>query len=229
MRNEVLLRGLALILAASGLFGCSEEDPTPIFPKGTGQLPNGTAPYAPGPYGISKGSTVENFEFVGFANAMEYMNTMQVIQLADFYNPTGTDVYPPGSQYGEGKPKPKALLIDVASVWCGPCNIEAGTVLPDLYAQYHPQGGEFLLALADGPDQGVPATPDNLTNWTKKYHVNYPASIDPASKLGALFESDSFPTNILVRTRDMSIVQVIAGAPEPGSSFWKTFEKVLAE
>ena len=32
---------------------------------------------------------------------------------------------PEGSLYGEGKPRPRALLINVAAVWCGPCNEEA--------------------------------------------------------------------------------------------------------
>ena len=147
--------------------------------------------------------------------------------MADFYNPTGDGIYEEGTEKA-GTPKPKALLIDVASVWCAPCNNEAKNILPGLYTKYKPQGGEFLLQLADGPTGGVPATSKSLFNWTQKYDVDYPGTIDPAAKLMALSEADAFPTNFIINTRTMMIVDVIAGSPEPGSSFFKTFEKVLA-
>jgi AhpC/TSA family protein len=232
MRNEVFCGSLVLgLTAALGLLGCTQEAPvdsTPPFPGGTGQLPSGVSPYAPGPYGISKGSTVENFELVGFPNAISDTSGLRIIKLADFYNPTGTEVFPEGSPYGAGEPKPKALLVVVSSVWCGPCNYEADEVLPGLYTNYQPKGGEFLLALADGPTAGVPAVSKNLFQWTTKYEVNYPSVIDPSNKLAALFEADAFPANIIVRTKDMKIMEVTSGAPPAGTTFWKTFEGILA-
>ncbi|HLM74475.1 MAG TPA: hypothetical protein VK459_17335, partial [Polyangiaceae bacterium] len=135
--------------AGDGGGGDQEEDtlPKPSFPEGTGQLPQGEIAYPAGPFGISKGSIIENYQFVGFVDSTADNTTTQLIQMADFYNPTGTEVYPEGSLYGAGKPKPKALLIDVASSWCGPCQHEADVVLPQKYAEYRPQGGEFLLQL----------------------------------------------------------------------------------
>src|SRR5262249_17595278 len=152
--------------------------PAPEFPTGTGQVPNGVIKYAPGPYGVSRGSIIANYNFVGYPNylgAADLLDTgpacttsadchdglvcntetsacqmgLWTIHLAAFYTPTGTDVFPENPPYGAGQPKPKALLIDVASVWCGPCNDEAKFVLPGQYALYQPQGGEFLLQLAD--------------------------------------------------------------------------------
>jgi hypothetical protein len=228
MRNDVVLRCSILgLTAALGLVGCAEEE-IPLFPQGTGQAKSGSATvvYPDGPYGISKESRAENFEFVGFPNAMADTSGARIIQLSDFYNPTGADVFPEGSPYGAGEPKPRALLIVVSSVWCGPCQYEASEVLPGLYAKYRPIGGEFLLALADGPTPGVPAEMKHLYNWTQKYDVDYPAVIDPASKLGALFEADAFPANIIVRTTDMTIIDVISGAPPINSPFWATYAKV---
>jgi hypothetical protein len=219
------------VAAGIGLAGCAVEDPeyAPSFPDQSGQPAADAADYPEGPYGISIGSTVTNYKFIGFVNAMLVNNAMQDIRLSDFYNPTGTDVFPEGSLYGANEPKPKALLIDVSSVWCGPCNYEADQVLPGLYEQYQPMGGEFLLQLADGPTPGKAAEPVHLSNWTNKYDVDYPATIDPTYKLGALFEADAFPANMIIRTKDMKIVEVISGAPEAGSSFWTTFEAVLAD
>jgi hypothetical protein len=162
---------------------------------------------------------------------MAVSDALQLIQLADFYNPDGQQTFAADSPYGAG-PKPKALLINVSSVWCGPCNYEADQVLPGEYLKYQPQGGEFLLQLADGPTPGTAAESKHLFNWTQKYDVNYPATIDPTYKLSSLFESDAFPANMIIKTSDMTIVEVISGAPEPGSpsgdAFWGTFEKVLS-
>jgi hypothetical protein len=272
MRNDVLLRFVGVaIMAAVGLLGCSEDagegiggegtgisngagsgstvvpKNAPDFPSGQGQAKEGTTAYPQGPYGISKGSIIANYKFVGFGNYVELSKSptfgTQPIELADFYNPHADDaaympadaskddrLFPAGSPYGTGAKKPKALLIDVASVWCGPCNYEAKSVLPGLHAKYKPLGGEFLLQLADGPTPGEAATQIHLLSWSKKYQTNYPTTIDPTYKLGALFDADAFPANMIVDTRTMKIMEIIAGAPDPtdpGDTFWPTFEKVL--
>ncbi|KYF73492.1 thioredoxin family protein [Sorangium cellulosum] len=170
---------------------------------------------------------IANYQFVGYANAYANNDTMQPIQLADFYNPTGTEVFPEGSQYGAGEPKPKVLLIDVSSVWCGPCKIEAESVLPGLYEKYQPLGGEFLMQLADGRNPGEPAVALDLRRWTTQYDVKYPSAIDPSYKLGALFQADAFPANMLVRTQDMTIIEVVSGVPAEDSNFWRTFEQIM--
>jgi len=244
MRNALLrVTGLGLV-ASIALAGCGGGDdpvekPTkePVFDPGQGQSPSASIAYPSGAKGVNKGSIIANYQFVGFAN--KSTNTdglLQPIQLADFYNPTGDGVYPEPPEgvdpetmtYPPGQAKPKALLIDVASVWCQPCNDEAHYVLPGLHDKYAPQGGEFLLQLADSSTPGEPATTTNLINWTTKYKVNYPATVDPTYKLGSLFDADAFPANMIIDTRTMEIVDVIAGVPEEGGSFWMTYEKVLA-
>ncbi len=213
----------------SGSGGGDSGDGTlaPAFPEGTGQQAHGAKAYPAGPYGVGKGSIVANYKFVGYANAMKVNDALQGIELADFYNPTGDAKFEEGSVMEVGAAKPKALLIDVASVWCGPCNYEADQVLPGLYDKYKPLGGEFLLQLADGPTPGNAATTKSLYNWTSKYDVNYPATIDPTYKLSALFDQDAYPANMIINLKTMEIVEVIAGAPEAGSSFWKKYEQVL--
>jgi hypothetical protein len=225
------IAGLGLS-GAIALTGCSQADlvkpiPAPEFAAGQGQPPNGTEAYAAGPYGINKGSVIANYQFVGLANEQldHGASGMHIIQLADFYNPTGADVFPADSPYGAGEKKPKVLLIDVASVWCGPCNEEAQTMLPPKYADYSTRGGEFLLQLADGPTPGTPATPKNLYSWAEKYRVNFPATIDPSYQLGSLFQQDAFPANFIIDTKTMQIVDALSG--EPPSSFWSHYETYL--
>ncbi|HVK64874.1 MAG TPA: TlpA disulfide reductase family protein [Polyangium sp.] len=233
MRNDVLFRCLVLgLTAAFGLIGCGSDEGdgnvTPGFPDQTGQLPRGSwaLPYPAGPFGISKGSIAQNYELIGFPNAKEKIGDgVRFISFAEFYNPTGDGVFPENSVFPAGTPKPKALAIIISASWCGPCQYEAAEVLPGLRAEYNPIGGEFLLALAEGIS-GSPATPDDLTKWVKKFAVDYPSVTDPGGKLAALWESDSFPANIIINTRTMEIVHTYAGPPP--ATYWKTFEKVIA-
>lgn len=233
MRNDAILRSVILGLAISaGVLGCSEEADqaqTPGFPAQTGQLPRGAfqPAYPAGPYGIAVNSIIPNYQFAGYAAPDLSKNGMQLISLSDFYNPTGTDVYPEGSPYGAGKPKPKALLIVLSAVWCGPCNQEADTVLPPLHDKYRPQGGEFFLALADGPNQGIPAEPKHLTAWATKYQLDYPCALDPSGIVPAITAQDAYPANVMVRTKDMKIIRSITGSPDAAD--WKIYEKILAD
>jgi hypothetical protein len=228
MKSLAFLASVGLAAVAITSMGCS-QDPPPEFKPGTGQVKAEIA-YPAGPYGIGEGSIIANYQLIGYANAKVNNQTMQAIQLADFYNPHGKDpsykpaspeeddrLFPAGSQYTPGAPKPTVLLIDVASVWCNPCNYEAGNILPGLHKKYTPCGGEFLLQLADGPTPGTAALPKNLYNWTTKYKVDYPSSIDPSYKLMALFEADAFPANMIIDTTTMTIVKVIAGAASWGN------------
>lgn len=221
-----LAASLSLVLAA----GCESDESNesaPPFPEGQGQEPNATEIYPEGPYGIARGSVVQNFKFVGFPRPSEQTEEAFNISLADFYNPTGAEVWPEGSPYGAGKAKPKALMIIVSAVWCGPCNYEADTLLPGEFAEYNPQGVEFLLNLADGPTVGTPAEFDSLLKWVGKYETPFPAVIDPSYKLSALFEANAFPANMIIDTRTMEIVEVVAGVPD--ESFFEVLEATIAE
>ncbi|MBK7861875.1 MAG: hypothetical protein IPJ65_25320 [Archangiaceae bacterium] len=86
------------------------------------------------------GSVIKNYAFYGYANATVDKTALKQVQMADFYNPTGTEVYPEGSPYSAGQPKPLALIVDRSAVWCSPCNYEAKNKLPGKHAQYFPQG-----------------------------------------------------------------------------------------
>jgi hypothetical protein len=240
MRNTVFLAAAAAIaLSNIGCGDSSSADLTvPSFTKGQGQAGNGANAYPGAPYGINPGSVAENYQFLGYVNSVTSQATLQPVELANFYNPHADDptympktpaeddrLFPPGSPFGAGTPKPKALLIDVSSVWCPPCNEEAATNLPAKYAYYKPLGGEFLLNLADGPDVGTAATTYDLTKWTSMYGENFPAVIDPEYKLAALFAADFFPANMIVNPRNMKICQVMSGAPSAGA--WNNYYGVL--
>jgi hypothetical protein len=245
MDYHAFLRCSGLVMVSSlALAACGGQDPDPAAIGGVAiasaaEAVNGAAPYPDGPYGTDAGSVIPNYKLTGFPNPQVDSANAQTIRLSDFYNPHADDpsyepespaqddrLYPPGSPYGGGTPKPKALAIDIASVWCGPCNNEAKSILPGKRAHYRPMGGEILIQLDDGPHHGTSATVQDLRAWTQKYAVDFPATIDPDRQLDDLFVAPAYPTNAIIDTRTMTIVHVIAGTP--GSDYWQTFESVIS-
>jgi hypothetical protein len=230
------------VAVAVTLAGCN-QDPAADNGKGIDEPAPCPACVSAAPYPTSSGLVVEgsiipNFTFEGFIDPQVEDSTLETIHLSDFYNPhadstsyepqdSATDdrLFPPGSPYGAGTKKPRALLIDIASVWCGPCNQEAKSVLNGLYAKYKPCGGEFLFQLAEGTAPGTPVTTQLLQAWVTQYHVAYPAISDPGKQLLPLYGADSFPDSAIVDTRTMEIIDVVSGLAD--ATFWTTFEGLL--
>jgi hypothetical protein len=224
------------ILAATGLLvlggsACTlegERQRAPQFGDANGQLAFGQIAYPDSPTGFEIGDTIADFQFVGYANFTDPTNNgdLQSVRLAEFYNPTGTEVFGEGSPYGPaGSPKPKAINLLISSVWCGPCSYEAQYVLPGEYATWKPKGGHFIAILIDGIDVGTPATLLDLANWATRFNTSYTVVTDPASKVIPLYEA-AFPGNLIVRTSDMKIVHRVAGVPR--ANFWIVFEQTIA-
>ena len=241
MRKSEFLIGLALSAALSmSALGCSEDGANGSDLPPPDRPPLDTKPiYPSGPYSVHPGDVIADFSFQGFSSPVKSSAALVPIVLSDFYNPHAADasykpedpalddrLFPKNSPYGEGKPKPKALAVDIGAIWCGPCNYEAKTELPPRYLKYHPLGGEFLFQLADGATQGKAATEKDLVNWTKKYKVDYPSTIDVDKQLAQLFDANSYPANMIIDLRTMRIVAVVAGVPD--ESFWTTFEATIA-
>lgn len=228
------MTGLLFAAAACGTDTETEtvvEDSYPgEFADDSGQARPGSAElaYPPGPYGFGFGSVVPSYEFIGYINpeieSVAEPPLVQRIRLAEFYNPSGDGVYPEGSVFPVGTPKPKALLLGVSAIWCGPCNSEASTVLPGKYTQLKPLGAEFLINLSqDGSFN--PTKQIHLGIWAGQYIVEYPLVVDPTEKLMAHASDPAFPTNIIVDARTMKVIHADAGVPI--ASFWTLFQQVI--
>jgi hypothetical protein len=232
--------GCAVLLLGCNQLACN-QDPGADNGKGLFE-PAPCGPCAPPtsypgpPYGWTVGSTLADATFQGFADA-HVSTTLEALKLSDFHNPHADDptyqpasaayddrLFPPGSPYGAGTKKPTALLIDIGSVWCGPCNGEAKSLLNGLYAKYKPCGGEFFYQLAEGAMQGAPLDEPQLKVWASSYKVAYPITMDNSRELGPFYAA-GFPAGVIVDTRTMKIVYAITGVPD--DTFWQTFESHL--
>ncbi len=238
MPSYVRSRAVVISSLAFAILACSSKASTTTTSSGVG----GNAPafsdthgeagptplaYPGGPYGTHVGDIAANFSLEGYPSPKASMAALARMQLADFYNPHGRDaaysppaggvddrLLPADSPYeNAGQAKPLVLLIEIGSVWCGPCNDEAGQVLPKKHTSYLPCGGEFFLVLEDGPSVGTAAAPVNLTNWTKLYKVDYPGALDPARAMDQLFVEGAYPENIVIDTTTMKIVAAMPGEP----------------
>jgi hypothetical protein len=239
MLPRLLLGSFALLVVIGGGAGCNDPgtDTNEAAFK-PAALPPDMTEYPKGPYDLGQGATVRDQSFPGFANALADSAQIQTLSFADFFNPHVLDetyqpagpevddrLFPPGSPYGAGKPKPRALLLDIASVWCGPCNEEAKDLLPAKHARYAPCGGEFFFQLADGPQPGTKVEEKHLRTWTKVYKVDYPATYDQEHLLSALYSAGTFPDAAVIDTRTMQMITVLQGVPN--DALWSTFESLL--
>jgi hypothetical protein len=218
------VRAVALVIVASGCTSGSGEPLDPAPGSGSQVIDE---EYPAGPYGTVVGDVIENFEFQGYVDASQGLTEDRrvSITLGDFFNPTGMGTHGDDGPFVAGSPKPKALMINVSAVWCGPCKQEAANILPGEYAHYHPLGLELLMVLADSLEVGTPAAFGDLDAWCSTFPVNYPAVIDPEYQLGGSFDTSQYPANFIVDTATMTIVEVVSGIPQ--DSFFSKLETVL--
>lgn len=219
---------LALTLMASALTtSCKSGSGDVLEPLPNSGGDDVEGEYPEGAKGTQVGTVVANFEFRGYVNARDGLGEgfRSTITLGDFYNPDGDGVYGPDELREEGTTKPTALFINVSAVWCAPCKEEAQTTLPEAYTKLNPEGMELLMVLADSEAVGSPADFSDLDNWCTAFDVFYPAVVDPAQHLGALFDQSQYPANLIIDTRTMTIVEVVAGIP--GTAFFDKMAQVL--
>ena len=211
------LTGLALLSLGSLLAACG--DPPPLYgdssavnaaQKKTSTPDMAQAPYPPPPYGNQANDVLANLKGGGYRLSPAQTDSSQLkwddnITLEDFH----------------ANPKLKCMLVSFGASWCGACQQEQAALPGDIAND--PSFG-VLNILIEGPVNGSNkvATTD-VDDWTQMFHQNYPViyggdtSGGSRSDLKALWNgwdmggSIGLPFNIVVRTTDMQVADVIQG------------------
>jgi thiol-disulfide isomerase/thioredoxin len=217
---------VASIVAAltAGCTSGEEEPPRPL----PGSAKTSKAAYPSGPYGVTVGQVIANFDFDCYVNANRGTGAsfQRELELADLYNPDGEGLHEAGSPFTPDTAKPRALVVNVGAFWCVPCRHEAEKIFPAEYARFAPLGGELMFVLAETQNPGEVADFSWLDKWVKDLDAAYVSCVDLDYQIGALFDAKTFPANVIIDTADMRIVTVVTGIPE--DSFWQTLEQLLA-
>jgi len=220
---------VAIALAACFVSGCSSSDLPGT--AGGSSAPTGStgddapalggptstfAAYPAGPYGTVRGATIANLSFLGWRHpdASNYDTAqLETVRLSDFYDP-------------DGHSGVKLLAINASAVWCVVCRGEyQDMATTKVYATYHPKGVEILGTLFEDALY-YPAQAKDLHNWgvPTNYDVKFPLALDPGFKLGAFFDSDATPLNMLVDVRTMTIVSLQMGY---STGYWDQVQSQL--
>ncbi len=218
------MKKIFALSALSVLVACSSSAPAPG--PTTVQDPGTAAPTATNPQGVAYPTTnigytvrtrIPNLKFVGYKAAsptgqLTTTGTPPVIQLADLYNPNGTN----GNTI--------IIHISAGSRWCPPCNAEASEISgydyqtnkrtgPGIAANLAPIGVVFVNALIDGFTPGTAATLDDLRGWVDDHQVNFTQVLDPATTESAsFFLGASIPWNADIDARSMEIINMQQGS-----------------
>jgi len=147
--------------------------------------------------GSTPGSVIRNYVFSGFRNA-DPSQGLQPIALADYYDPC--------------KKRYSVIRLNVAAVWCTPCNEETAAMVAD--ADWIAQQGIVVLqALDDGLTQGTGATLGDLQGWIRRYSPTFTEMLDPdpQPQLGAFFSAAAVPWNADIDPRTMEILSSNVG------------------
>lgn len=227
----VAVTALGLVLGACGSSPVSQPSDESEAPSASGgdKTPTGDVSndaidsvdyqrtdYPPGPYGLSRGATLENLAFLGWRDpvAAGYDQTkLETVRLSEFYNP-------------DGRSNIKLLWINASAVWCSVCQFEMEDIKNNgVRAAFAEKGVQLIGTLFEDINAG-PARPADLTRWGQapKHSIDFPLLLDPGFKLGAFFVSDATPLNMLVDARTMKVVDTTMGY---STDYWQQVDELL--
>jgi thiol-disulfide isomerase/thioredoxin len=108
----------------------------------------------------------------------------------------------------------KAIFLNFWATWCGPCRME----MPSMETVYQELKNEGLEILAVDVQEGR----KDVTDFITSYKLTFPAALDPAGNIAAIYGIEAFPTTYIIDRNGGIITRVI------GAINWNTPELINA-
>ena len=213
---------LVISLFLLGLAACS-DDAEPITDGGVSNLDTSTdtstacgpTVYPCGPYGTSANDKVKNLELEGYMDPKELcqphkdkvQDTSKVAKLSfkDYFTGDSTC-----------KDQKKGLLwVMVSAGWCQPCKAEVQAVQAKYKAGSYNKALGIINVVIETTKNNEPADAKFIKQWADGYKLTFPVLMDPIFKTGAYFSKTAAPFNMLINTKEMTILYRSTGADLP--------------
>ena len=147
--------------------------------------------YPPAPYGKTVGGVIKNHTF--WDPEMD-----KQLKLSQMYQHS----------------RKRILLINASAGWCVYCKEEAYE-LRAVYEEHGPRGLEIWFTLFQDYDGQAP-TKAFWDKWMNALKPTYPTLLDTAFEMGAYFNVDATPMNMIVDLSSMKIVYLQTGYDKTG-------------
>jgi AhpC/TSA family len=152
--------------------------------------------YPCGPYGYARGSVVADLTLTGQRDSdgtgSAVDDPVAPIHLHDYFQDATLT----------------ALVIVIGTVSCVPCQNEQPTLVAS-YRAHQPQAA-FLEAIVQGA-AGAPADTSVVDAWAANYSLPFDLTADPTQALAQYYPANAFPSAMVIRTSDMTIVYQVVG------------------
>lgn len=212
MRNRTLIT-LSLLLSLVCLAACSDDDDAATDGGVTPDAaPCGPTTYPCGPYGTNTGDKVKNMELEGYMDAKELcrLHKDKELDLTKLAKISFLDYYKGGAAC-PNDPK-KLLWVMVSAGWCLPCKAEVQSVQAKYKGDKYDKRLGIINVVIETTKNNEPADAAFIKQWASGYKLTYPVLMDPIFKTGAYFSKKAAPFNMLIDTKEMTILYRSTGA-----------------
>lgn len=104
-------------------------------------------------------------------------------------------------------------MLDVSSVWCGPCNEAASTSMEVFEAIRARSRASWLITVLVQDEFAGPAGVGDAEEWVEDYDIEYPVVVDDAESLRVDYGVIAFPVFLFINPNG-EVYERIEGKPE---------------
>ena len=104
-------------------------------------------------------------------------------------------------------------VLDISSVWCGPCNEAAATSMEVFEAIREEHKASFFLTLLVQDELAGPAGVDDAAEWAEKYDLAYPVVVDDRESVRQDYGVIAFPVFLFIAPTG-EVYERFEGKPE---------------